>query len=201
MDLLPILHQHSPSSASSERMRILALRQDTQASSSIGWPRKSPWEMRVRRAGQEMVRVAVTITPGLSHHETGVDSCIRGPHSSPARNCRHPDWEICRRPGPHNVVTVHLNVPDQSDGCATHLTSLSRTQAVASVASPLDQMPCTALRWPPVLSSTGRCWRRCRPPSRQPMHGCLRRRVSCTPVALFGVRPGSSWGYAKMSAA
>ena len=69
MHLLPILHQHSPSSASSAtRMRILALRQDTLGEQLDWLATEEPLEMRVQGPGQEMVRVAVTMrTPGHDH--------------------------------------------------------------------------------------------------------------------------------------
>ena len=69
MQLLPILHQHSPPSApSATRMRILALRQDTLGEKLDWLAMEEPLEMRVQGPGQEMVRMAVTMrTPGHDH--------------------------------------------------------------------------------------------------------------------------------------
>src|SRR5262245_36354045 len=69
MHLLPMHHQHSPSSAlSATRMRILALRQDTLGEQLDWLATEEPLEMRVQGPGQAMLRVAVTMrTPGHDH--------------------------------------------------------------------------------------------------------------------------------------
>ena len=69
MHLLPLLHQHSSSSAPSvTRMRILALRKNALGEQLDWLATEEPLEMRVQGPGQEMVRVAVTMrTPGHDH--------------------------------------------------------------------------------------------------------------------------------------
>src|SRR5215470_16466760 len=113
MQLLPILHQHAPSSApSATRMRILAVRQETQGEQLDWLATEEPLEMRVQGPGQAMVRVAVTMrTPGHDHELVVgflyTEGLIHARHDITAIQTEND----VNDQAPCNVVTVHLTRP------------------------------------------------------------------------------------------
>jgi FdhD protein len=113
MQLLPILHEHSPSSApSATRMRILALRQGTLGEQLDWLVTEEPLEIRLQGPGQAMMRVAVTMrTPGHDHELVVgflyTEGLIHARHEIAAIQTENAVGDQ----GPCNVVTVHLTHP------------------------------------------------------------------------------------------
>jgi FdhD protein len=182
MQLLPILHQHSPLSApSATRMRILALRQDTLGEQLDWLATEEPLEMRVQGPGQEMVRVAVTMrTPGHDH-----ELVVGFLYTEGLIHARHEIVAIQTEssaddPTPRNVVTVHLTRP-------INLTAVQRNFYTTSSCgicgkASLDQIAvhCAPVAPGPVLDRTVP---EALPTTLRNAQRLFAQTVGCTPVA------------------
>src|SRR5262245_44623700 len=152
MHLLPLLHQHSPSSVpSATRTRILALRQHTLGEQLDWLATEEPLEMRVQGPGQEMVRVAVTMrTPGHDHELVVgflyTEGLIHTRQEIVAIQAENPADDQA----PCNVVSVHLTHPISPTAVQRNFYTTSSC-GICGKAS-LDQI---AVHCPPVAPGPG----------------------------------------------